>query len=162
MQHAAHARRLPASALQQVDLASPVGVDVVVNGSFSAASLTASNSGVSTLRISGAAAQSASLQNTGCAHACASRATRLRPSPASSPCRRRSGSILRAPSLIEFRRSNATSCVRAHSCPFWWLVVAHRAVWRSGSYMNAPAGFDTAASQHADPFLVMLMCNDQL
>ena len=70
LQHACIVCRLPASALQEVDLASPVGVDVVVNGSFSTTSLTASNSGVSTLRISGASAQSASLQNTGCVSCC--------------------------------------------------------------------------------------------
>ena len=57
--------RLPASALQEVDVAAPVGIQVVVNGSFSPATFTASNAGVSDLRISGASAQSASLQNTG-------------------------------------------------------------------------------------------------
>lgn len=57
--------RLPASALEQVEVNPVTGVQVVVNGSFTPSSFTAINSGVATLQVKGISTKTAKLQNSG-------------------------------------------------------------------------------------------------
>jgi hypothetical protein len=57
--------RLPASALQQVEVKAATGTQVVVLGSFTPSSFTAINNGVSTLQIKSISTKRASLQNGG-------------------------------------------------------------------------------------------------